>query len=1191
MIPERWQQVKDVLHRALEMAPAERVAFLEEACKNDADLRSEVESLLRADQAAQTDFLERGPLNSTIRPGTELGPYQIVCLIGAGGMGEVYRAHDPRLGRDVAVKVIPAAFASDSDRLRRFEQEARAAAALNHPNILAIHDFGSAGRVPYVVTELLEGETLRQRLSEGPIPATKAISILSQVAQGLNAAHSKGIVHRDLKPENLFLTSDGHIKILDFGLAKLVRAGSADATVVLHDQTTAGIVMGTAGYMSPEQVRGKAVDQRTDIFALGAIAYEMLSGRRAFRGDTSADTISSILTHEPPALSDTRTVPPGLEQVVRRALQKNAADRFQSAREFMSALEMVSHTTPAPGPAPEAARPTWKAVALALVVVLSAIVVGYFYRSRKQISSGPAASSAPALENAATIPGRPSVAVLGFQDLTGRPQDAWISTALSEMLSTELAQGDQLRVIPGEDVARMKIDLSLPAAESYSKDTLARIRKRLGADTVVVGTYLASPEAASPLRIDLRLQNAESGETLASLAESGSVASLADLLSRAGGALRSKLDLAAITPAERTTINASLPANPEAVRYYAEGLAKVRVFDALAARSLLEKSIALQPDFPQAHAALSEAWSQLGYEGKAADEAAKAYRLSSKLPRQPRLSIEARYHQTRREWSKATEIYQTLFDFFPDNLDYLLHLSESQLSGHQPQEALKTVRQAQAIPTPAQDARVDLMEGKVFQVLSDFRQWQAATTRAVERARAQGARLLTANALASNCVANFRLGQPAPAKAACQESIQIFSAAGDVKGTADAYSNLGNIAADEGNMAEAQRDYQEALKAYRQVGDQQGVSRVLIELAVPAEQLGNVSEAERLLHEAITVKREIGNRYGEANALNDLAAVRFRRGDFAAAETLFLQSGNISRELGDKDGIVYSLVNIAGVRNTRGDLKGSKAVLKDAISTYQEIGDQYGRATALSNLSTIELQQGDLESARQTVNEALDLFHTIHQNAAEADALNNLGFILLAQGNLPDARKVQEQAMAQRKAADDKNGIAESQLYLCEVAIEEGHLDDVESQLRQALTTFDTLKSTDDQISAHLALARLFLARNQANQAGSEREAAAGLIPQTQAVPTVLNFRVVSSRVLTATGQASKARTDATYALQQAAKYGYLGIQLDAELALAELELKSNQPGSRAHLATVEKNARQKGFLLLARKANAAAKA
>jgi hypothetical protein len=279
-------------------------------------------------------------------PGARLGPYEILAPLGAGGMGEVYRARDARLAREVAIKVLPAGFSSDPERLRRFEQEARAAGALNHPNILTVHDAGHHEGAPYVVSELLEGQTLRERAQGGALPVRKAVEIGVQIARGLAAAHEKGIVHRDLKPENVFVASDGQVKILDFGLAKLTQAetsGELSQSPTEARGTDAGTVLGTIGYMSPEQVRGAAVDHRSDIFSLGAILYELVAGRRAFSKETSAETMTAILREDPPDLTETNlALPPALERIVSHCLEKNPQERFASARDLAFNLEALS---------------------------------------------------------------------------------------------------------------------------------------------------------------------------------------------------------------------------------------------------------------------------------------------------------------------------------------------------------------------------------------------------------------------------------------------------------------------------------------------------------------------------------------------------------------------------------------------------------------------------------------------------------------------------------------------------------------------------------------------------------------------------------------------------------------------------------------------------------------------------------
>jgi serine/threonine protein kinase len=342
MTPERWQQIRGVLEEALELAPEQRSAFLHRNCSSDPSLRQEVETLLASSPDVRSSFLQSSPLRVALTPGTRLGEYEVKSLLGSGGMGEVYRARDARLGRDVAIKVLPL-LAANSDRLWRFEHEARAAAALNHPNILAVFQMGTYEGAPYLVSELLEGETLRELLKRGPLSVRKAIDYGMQIARGLAAAHEKGIVHRDLKPENLFVTKDGRAKILDFGLAKLTSPHfSSDHT----EGTEPGVVMGTVGYMAPEQVRGQTTDHRADIFAFGAILYEMLAGKRAFQRPTSADTMSAILNDDPPGISQvTLNIPPALQRVSHRCLEKNPEQRFQSASDLAFALDALSDSS------------------------------------------------------------------------------------------------------------------------------------------------------------------------------------------------------------------------------------------------------------------------------------------------------------------------------------------------------------------------------------------------------------------------------------------------------------------------------------------------------------------------------------------------------------------------------------------------------------------------------------------------------------------------------------------------------------------------------------------------------------------------------------------------------------------------------------------------------------------------------
>jgi Tol biopolymer transport system component len=373
MQAERWKQLEALYEGALAQPPEKRAAFLEQACPDDPQLRGEVQALL--DQPADS-FLESVPVPAiaALSAGAKLGNFEIVELLGRGGMGEVWRARDVRLKRDVAIKVLLADLVRDPDRIARFEREARAASSLNHPNIVAVYDIGCDNGTYWIAAELVRGDTLRRAIGAGPLPVPKAIEIATQVAAGLAAAHAAGLVHRDLKPDNLMVTRDGQVKILDFGLAKQLRPAPDSSTIGLTDE---GMVLGTARYMSPEQVRGEAADHRSDLFSFGVVLYEMLSGKRAFAGDSSVEVMNAILKEEPPELP--ASVPPALDRIVRRCLEKEPARRFQSAADLAFALEPSSPSLPVAAAPKRRTGLKWAALAPACVAALGAV---FFWLSR-----------------------------------------------------------------------------------------------------------------------------------------------------------------------------------------------------------------------------------------------------------------------------------------------------------------------------------------------------------------------------------------------------------------------------------------------------------------------------------------------------------------------------------------------------------------------------------------------------------------------------------------------------------------------------------------------------------------------------------------------------------------------------------------------------------------------------------------
>ena len=461
MTPERWGRIQEVFAAAIEREPSARAVFLETECRSDQELLREVESLLASNDAASSRLLDspaievvstvasdsRSGPQPSLTAGRRVGPYEIVDSLGAGGMGEVYRARDPKLKREVAIKVLPRSLAADPDALARFEREALAVAALSHPNILAIYDFGTHDGVTYAVMELLEGETLRGKLAAGPISQKEAVGYALQIARGLSAAHGKGLVHRDLKPENLFVTRDGHLKILDFGLAKRVGSSDPDQETnaeTAENYTEPGTVMGTVGYMSPEQVRGLPVDHRSDIFSFGTILYELLTGNRAFKRDSRVETMAAILKDEPPDVAESgRSVSQALARIVQHCLEKDKALRFHSAQDIAFALQDTSAVSAVevmkPEPASRPLRPPprarWLWAALAVVVGGVGILM---LRVRPWSTS------------------ITSMAVLPFANASADPNVEYLNDGITDALINSLGRLPDLRVMSRDSVAGYK---------------------------------------------------------------------------------------------------------------------------------------------------------------------------------------------------------------------------------------------------------------------------------------------------------------------------------------------------------------------------------------------------------------------------------------------------------------------------------------------------------------------------------------------------------------------------------------------------------------------------------------------------------------------------------------------------------------------------------------------------------------
>jgi len=1090
--------------------------------------------------------------------GRKISHYRILELLGGGGMGVVYKAEDLKLGRRVALKFLPSELANDPKAFDRFEREARAASALDHPNICSIYQLGEYEGQPFIVMQLLEGQTLREWIEaetgqETSSRVKRLIDLGTQIADGLDAAHSKGIIHRDIKPANIFVTSRGQAKILDFGVAKFLelKDGTAEAGDAVLDTassanpalTRTGISMGTPFYLSPEQLRGEPLDARTDLFSFGLVLYEMATGRRAFAGNTTA-VIRDAVLHQAaaPARQLNAEIPAALETVIGKALEKARTQRYQSAAEIRTDLEQLRRSVPVVAQQP---RKSWPWISLAAAVMVLALfaanVGGLRDKAFRRRRNGGAV---------AVIKPRPTIAVLGFKNLSGKTDEAWISTALAEMVGMELGSGQQMRVIPSENVARMKLDLSLPAADAYSQDTLTKIRNHLGTDMIVSGSYLAlGGEAGRKIRIDLQLQDTKAGETIAMVSQEGSEADLAELVSRGGLSVRQKLGIGELSSSDARQVRATIPTSPEAARRYAEGLAKLQTFDALGARDLLQQAIKADPNHALSHSALAESWSALGYDGQAAGEAKKAFDLSANLSREDHLSIEARYRQLNHDTAGAVEIYRTLYGFFPDNVEYGLRLAKAQSIGTGAKDALETISRIRNSGMPqASDARVDLQEAATARVLADFKHEQQSAAAAAAKGQAQGAALIVAQAKLLEGWAWDHLGDLQKAMADLTEARDL-SAGKNPHTVADAQLFIGHVLYDQGNFDQARKSYEQALKGFQAVGDQVGIS----------------------------------------NGLEAVGNVLVEQGSLAEARQYYEGELRTNREIGRKNGIAASALGLGNLFDQMGDLSNAAKMDEQALQSFRELGNKRGEATANGNWGLVLVEQGNLAAAKSKTDEAMKLQRETGYKRGVGFSLWTLAEILRLQDHLDDARQTEEEAIALRKEIGDDGNLARSQMHLAQITLDQGHAEAAEPLARAAAEASGKLKIPENEAHSDAILAASLLALKRTSEA---QAAANQALAASRKADRLSRFEaaIASAEVSAASGRFSDAVKTLETMRAEARHYGYLIYDMEGRLHLGQMELRVGKATGRVALQQLRDEARSDGYLLIARQADTALK-
>ena len=1242
MTPERWQQIKEVFGLALECQLDERPQLLKEACGDDVSLQAEVESLLAAaasDNAATSEVFQSviSPAslpsvpNDTDDPmlNRRIGAYRLEQRVGLGGMASVYLAArvDDEYRKQVAIKLLRAE-ADNAELLKRFRVERQTLATLDHPNIVKLLDGGSTEEgLPYLVMDYVDGRPIDEYCDAHTLTIERRLRLFCAVCEAVRCAHQSHIIHRDLKPNNILVTEDGIPKLLDFGIAKVLTPQDPSQALITRTATRHL----TPAYASPEQIRGESVTPATDVYSLGVVLYELLTGHRPYRlkQRTPAEIERAICEQEPESpstaidrveteklpdgttvkktaedISRTREVEPAklrhnlrgdLDNILLKALQKDSKRRYPTVEEFeQDILRHVDHQ-------PVRARPNTmpyrtskfvrrhksEVIASAAVILILAGAVGF--SAWQQHRASERARGEIMLQRSG---GRRSVAVLGFKNLSGRPDADWLSTALAEMLTTELSAGGKLRMIPGEDVAQTRVNLSLPDMDSFNSVTLRRIYQNLGSDFVVVGSYVDVGENPRQLRLDLRVQDAALGDTIAVAATNGEEADLSGLIGRAGAAVRQKLGVEASAPDQTTGRKISLPANAEAARLYAEGLEKQRVYDFLGARDVLEKAVKADPSFALAHLALSDAWSSYGDNKGAQEEAKKALDLSAGLSREQSLMIEARYYESLHQWDKAIDLRRTLFNFFPDNLDHGLELVGTQSAAGKGTDSLATIELVRKLPVPDRnDPRIDLAESLAANVVSDYKREAATAVQAVQKAQAIGARMLVARARISEARAYMEMGQKDKVAPALYEAQEIFRAVGDRFHAARVLQQVGLAYYYQGKLDEARKTYEQALAIQRELGNRSNQAKVLNGIALVLQDQNDLDGAQQYYLQALALCREVDDRAMTGTVLGNLAGIEFYQGNFEGAKMHLQESLDIARRVGEQSGIALQLENLGEVLVAEGSPRDAVLLYKEAVQISRKTGKHKDLTTILIDLGDLQVHVGELSAARSSYQEALQISTTAGDQQTIGIATRSLGQIHFEQGELAAARKSYEQALAILEKVADTRFVHDVRMALAELNLEDGHVSDAEHESRLAVDEFRKAKDPDSLASAQTLLARALLAQHKSEDALSIAVDAIKVASKGGHRSTQISAACAESDVRTASGKAADAANTLKQLINDSHQAGLVPNEFDARLALGQAEIKAGHSSSgRVLLASLERDAHAKGFFLLATKASAARK-